>query len=109
MSLNEEDVLAAIPRGVVFPWISSGKPPKGWAICDGTNGTPDLQGRFLMGATAQFSVGMFGGALKHGHKVTKDGVGNGNGFSIDGRCNLGDAIENEHIPPFYAVNYIVKL
>ena len=25
------------------------KPPKGWVLCDGTNGTPDLRGRFVYG------------------------------------------------------------
>ena len=24
--------------------------PQGWALCDGTNGTPDLRGRFILGA-----------------------------------------------------------
>ena len=23
--------------------------PKGWSLCDGTNGTPDLRGRFVRG------------------------------------------------------------
>ena len=26
--------------------------PEGWALCDGKNGTPDLQGRFILGAGA---------------------------------------------------------
>ena len=25
------------------------KPPKGWVLCDGRNGTPDLRGRFVYG------------------------------------------------------------
>ncbi len=41
-----------IPRGIIAMW--SGRRdqiPAGWALCDGTNGTPDLQGRFVLGAT----------------------------------------------------------
>lgn len=28
------------------------KPPNGWVICDGSNGTPDLRGKFLYGGNA---------------------------------------------------------
>jgi len=36
-----------IPRGSVVAWTKQ-TIPKGWAICDGTNGTPDLRGRFIV-------------------------------------------------------------
>ncbi len=37
-----------IPRRGIIMW--SGKtPPRGWALCDGSNGTPDLRGRFIVG------------------------------------------------------------
>lgn len=39
-----------VPKGVINMW--SGSPsliPYGWALCDGTNGTPDLRGRFIVG------------------------------------------------------------
>ncbi len=109
MALKEEDVLAAIPKGVIFPWIGTTKPPKGWAICDGTNGTPDLRGKFLMGATAEVAVGTQGGRSTHTHKVSKDGGRDGNGFEVNGECGLGNADPQDHTPPFHAVNYIVKL
>jgi microcystin-dependent protein len=40
-----------LPRGVIVMW--SGKIadiPSGWALCDGTNGTPDLRDKFIVGA-----------------------------------------------------------
>ena len=40
-----------LPIGSIVMWNSNSPPPKGWAICDGTNGTPDLQGRFPRGVT----------------------------------------------------------
>ncbi len=37
-----------IPRGTIVAF-NSATAPAGWAICDGTNGTPDLRGRFILG------------------------------------------------------------
>ncbi len=45
-----EDVVS-VPKGVIVMW--SGRIadiPPGWALCDGTNGTPDLRDRFIVGA-----------------------------------------------------------
>lgn len=39
-----------IPRGCILAWNGT-TAPSGWAICDGTNGTPDLRGRFIRMAT----------------------------------------------------------
>ena len=38
-----------LPTGVIVMWAGTA-PPAGWAICDGSNGTPDLRGRFVLGA-----------------------------------------------------------
>jgi microcystin-dependent protein len=38
-----------VPKGVIVAWNSS-TAPYGWAICDGTNDTPDLRGKFILGA-----------------------------------------------------------
>lgn len=39
--------------GTILPYVGDIKDiPKGWALCDGTNGTPDLTGRFLEGTIA---------------------------------------------------------
>jgi len=35
--------------------------PNGWQLCDGTNGTPDLRNRFVIGAGNTYSVGSIGG------------------------------------------------
>lgn len=43
--------IAGVPSGVIVMWSGSvGSIPKGWALCDGTNGTPDLRDRFIVGA-----------------------------------------------------------
>ena len=38
-----------VPKGAIVMWTGS-QPPAGWALCDGNNGTPDLRGRFVLGA-----------------------------------------------------------
>lgn len=36
--------------------------PTGWALCNGSNGTPDLRNRFIVGAGSTYSVGATGGS-----------------------------------------------
>ncbi|MDR9392671.1 MAG: hypothetical protein RI554_11670, partial [Trueperaceae bacterium] len=36
--------------------------PSGWLLCDGTNGTPDLRDRFIVGAGGAYTVNDTGGA-----------------------------------------------
>ena len=39
-----------LPIGTILPYVGNlSKIPHGWALCDGTNGTPDLINRFLQG------------------------------------------------------------
>lgn len=35
--------------------------PKGWELCDGRNGTPDLRDKFVIGAGGEYKVGDTGG------------------------------------------------
>ena len=53
--LFEKAVNAAVgqaaPRGVIVMWSGAADAvPAGWALCNGANGTPDLTGRFIVGA-----------------------------------------------------------
>lgn len=43
--------------------------PDGWALCDGTNGTPDLRNRFVLGAPDLTNPGFIGGSTSHRHAV----------------------------------------
>lgn len=38
-----------IPVGTIMMFNDNSKIPPGWAICDGSNGTPDLRNRFIKG------------------------------------------------------------
>ena len=40
-----------VPTGTIVMWSGAvADIPDGWALCDGTGGTPDLRGRFIVGA-----------------------------------------------------------
>ncbi|TFG19314.1 MAG: hypothetical protein EU530_06645 [Promethearchaeota archaeon] len=58
---------ALYPVGLIVI-STSGVIPSGWLRCDGTNGTPDLRGDFLMGSS---TVGLTGGSLSHNHIYTQ--------------------------------------
>lgn len=43
--------LTAIPSGVIAMWSGTiATIPSGWLLCNGSNGTPDLRDRFIVGA-----------------------------------------------------------
>ena len=44
---------------------TTGLPDTHWHICDGTNGTPDLRDRFIVGSGSSYNVGDKGGEAKH--------------------------------------------
>ena len=49
-------------RGIIMWSGQIAEIPDGWALCDGGQSTPDLRGRFVMGAGGSRSVGTTGGA-----------------------------------------------
>lgn len=53
----------SIPSGIICMWSGSiYSIPTGWALCDGTNNTPDLRDRFIVGAGKNYSVNTTGGS-----------------------------------------------
>ncbi len=52
-----------IPIGGIILWSgSTGTIPTGWALCNGSNGTPNLQDRFVVGAGSGYAVDATGGS-----------------------------------------------
>ncbi len=43
--------LGIVPDGTIIAWTRSDPPGPGWVLCDGKNGTPDLQGLFPVAAS----------------------------------------------------------
>lgn len=81
-------VQAAIPSGVILLWSGSiATIPSGWALCNGSNGTPDLRNRFVVGAGSTYSVGDTGGSATstlttnelpaHTHSLSASGTTSG--------------------------------
>jgi hypothetical protein len=57
-----------IPVGGIILWSGTiANIPANWHICDGTNGTPNLEDNFVVGAGNSYSVNATGGAANHSH------------------------------------------
>jgi len=62
--------------GMIILWSGSiVSIPAGWVLCDGTNSTPDLRDRFIVGAGSTYAVGNTGGSanaivVSHTHTAT---------------------------------------
>lgn len=55
-------VQSVIQRGMIMMWNSTAASiPTGWQLCNGSNGTPDLRDRFIVGAGSTYSPGATGG------------------------------------------------
>lgn len=53
--------------GMVIMWSGAvSEVPAGWALCDGTQGTPDLRSRFIIGADSNSGTGIFKAGNKGG-------------------------------------------
>jgi microcystin-dependent protein len=77
-----------VPLNGIIIWSGAANAvPAGWALCDGTRGTPNLQGRFVIGSTSWRGVGSTGGAESiylsegqlpaHNHRVNGSTTSNG--------------------------------
>jgi len=90
--------LTAFVSGMIMLWSgSTGTIPSGWALCDGTSGTPDLRDRFVVGAGSTYAVDATGGSadaitVSHTHTLTDSGHTHGAGsYQIN---TGGDAAQN---------------
>lgn len=69
-----------IPSGVIVMWSGSiASIPTGWYLCNGLNGTPNLEDRFIVGAVAETGglggVNATGGTnSNHNHTITVAGT-----------------------------------
>ena len=153
------------PSGGIIMWSGSiGSIPGGWLLCDGSNGTPNLRDRFVVGAGGSYGVDGAGGASAHTHSVSgsvsvtvhghtlsaaqmpphshgllfvgdsnpsqgvgfKGATGSGSfpGYNTNyiqaaggggshshgaaGSLSGGSAASKSHLPPYYALAYIMK-
>ena len=124
-----------LPPGVIVAY-NGDVAPFGWAICDGTGGTPDLKGRFILGSgpgsgLTNRTLNATGGTETvkltvqqmptHAHNYsTLDHEQRGlqGGRDVDGNQkarwttrtsdNQGGNQPHENMPPYYVLTYIMK-
>lgn len=63
VTATQAQINTPIPTGVIVMWSGSvNSIPSGWYLCNGSNGTPNLTDRFIVGAGSAYAVGVTGGA-----------------------------------------------
>lgn len=131
-NVSAAPTMVAVVPGVIWTWYGAvAAIPSGWALCDGTKGTPDLRGRFVVGAGGAYSVGMVGGEAAHTLTVSEM-PGHDHSFAIKQQGSYAsgsgwpavDLVDNKefkrtiqtgnhqphnNLPPYYALCYIMKL
>ena len=127
-----------IPVGGIIMWSGSiASIPTGWALCNGSSGTPDLRDRFIVGAGNNYSVAGVGGTTDsqlpaHTHNVTNGSAnsftavtsvsdesinqGGGGGVNVADQessttftiQSAGISSTNQNLPPYYALAFIMR-
>jgi len=98
--LGSGDVaISAVPSGVILLWSGSAASiPAGWVLCDGTNSTPDLRDRFVVGAGSTYAVGATGGskdAIVVSHTHTATVTDPGHTHNLPGNTSSGNTIQTQ--------------
>ena len=129
----------SLPTGSIVIWSGTvASIPSGWQLCDGSNGTPDLRDRFVVGARQDSgsvpvtdvsgTLTQIGGEAKHtltidempAHTHTINCVQNLRGGGGDGQIradggptrstnSTGGGQPHNILPPYYALCYIMKI
>ena len=130
--------IGAVPVGTIILWHgNAASVPLGWALCDGTDGRPDMRGRFPVGAGNQYRPWDTGGAESvtlsvdelpshsHGDELRddnnrdlahgadrNDGVWHGDTGATSGSAggdDDGNTQPHENRPPFKTIHFIMRV
>ena len=131
-------IYGTIPIGGIILWSGSIiSIPLNWSLCNGTNGTPNLTDRFIIGAGATYPVGTTGGSSlitltnnelpSHTHDISLNyitasvsGGGDNRVTSVGGAPPSSDPAATgtstatgagnafSILPPYYALCYIMR-
>ena len=136
LTTTNNNLTSAVPTGMVMMWSgASNAIPTGYVLCDGSNSTPDLRDRFVVGAGNSYAVGNTGGAStvtltaaqmpSHTHTysdlyVLQQALNPGididfnattwdpNGSRTGTTNSAGSGQAHENRPPYYALCYVMK-
>ena len=136
---DDRPYLVKAPVGTIVVWSGTVEDiPTGWALCDGTNGTPDLRGRFVLGTGGTYNPGDTGGseevtmtvaqlpAHKFSYSYKANGTSNvlssnggsynlmqqnteGSNTTVKYTNTLGNSAPHPNMPPYYVLCYIIKV
>ena len=108
-------------NGAITPWSGSlSSIPRGWTLCDGTNGTPDLRESFIVGSADGIDPGVTGGSETHDHSFLGNshahactggndiGIGANFNGGTDSKPSWGTTDDQDTEPPFYELAYIME-
>lgn len=115
---------AASGHGIIMFSGAVADIPSGWYLCNGSNGTPDLRGKFVLGAGGAYNPGDTGGAATHtlteSELPTYNGKWYGNRWCNDwsasviggdvaiGFQSVGGGAAHNNLPPYHALAFIMK-
>ena len=114
--------IQGIPSGVIVIWSGAENAiPSGWYLCDGTNNTPNLTERFIVGAggggNSSVSSNAYAVGATGGNVTVNSGAGTSPGTAYNwpagspnelGVNNRGHTHPVDVLPPYYALCYIMK-
>ena len=134
------DGFGQVPVGTIVAYAGESEDlPEGWAVCDGTEGTPDLTHRFIMGAGSGVNANSRGGSdavtltaahlPPHAHTVSLplpgDMRGNPNGWRDHGKggnywnrmswsetretSSAGGGKAHNNLPPYRTLRFIMRV
>ena len=101
----------AFVAGMIMLWSgSSATIPSGWVLCDGSNSTPDLRNRFVVGATSTYAVGATGGSadaivVSHTHTATSTVTDSGHSHSLTNYGSAQAGSDNGGAPVMASTGY----
>ena len=95
--------IVSFVSGMILIWSGAENAiPSGWVLCNGSNSTPDLRDRFVVGAGSTYSVGATGGA--NNVTLTANQIAS-HSHSFSGNANTGNQSANHsHGDGNYATN-----
>jgi len=109
-------------RGMIIIWYGSiVSIPSGWHLCDGTESTPDLRDKFVVGAGNTLNPNDTGGEASHLHNITAQPTAGPSatvsvtpgGMPVATGTHThsltGVTASKNTLPPYYSLCYIMKL